>query len=207
MLNKKQFTNIEARLAIIKDTLQRIKNLPVAEIPVQRGLVLSYDGAGNEPRAIACLKESIFASKELLDLFLVKLNNANSQIPKQYKKFIIGLAKGDFDTFETTKGDINFLKNSLRFIHSLREIRNRLKKTYGNIKVYLVNQKYFAEIDLELSDTCLQIPNYQNLMEIKNYKEALINKKYYVSIGIEEFIEEQIKLWQVLIDNSPIFNK
>lgn len=205
MLNKKYFSNIEARLAIIKDTGCRIKNLPVAIIPIQKGLVLSYDQAGNEPRAIACLKESIFASKELLDLFLVKLNKVNSKIPKQYKKFIIGLAKGDFDQYQETKDDVNFLKKSVRFIHSLRELRNRLKASYSNIKIYLLNQKYYAKIDLNLSDICLKIPDYENLMQIKNYPKAKLSLQYYVDIEIEKFIEEQIQFWQILLDNSQIF--
>lgn len=206
MLNKKQFSNIEAKLCIIQDASDRIKRLPVANIPVTRGLVFSYDQAGNEPRAISCLKDSIFVSKELLDLLLVKLNKADSRINKKYKNFILGLAKGKFDQFEKTRKEINFLKNNIRFIHGLREIRNRLKGNYGNIKVYLKNQKYFIKIDLGFNSTCLEIPNYKEIMQIKNYDKALKNKKYYVEVEIDGFINEQLNFWQILLKNSKIFS-
>lgn len=206
MLNKKKFSNIEARIVIIQNAYDRIKSLPTAKIPVTEGLVFSFDQAGNEPRAISCLKESIFESKDLLDLLLVKLNKADSRVPKKYDKFIIGLAKGDFDQYKKIKKEINFLKQSIRFIHSLREIRNRLKLNYHNIQIFLINQKYFAKMDLKLSPTCLKIIDYQKIMQIKNYDEALENGKYYVQIDIEKEIEEELQFWEFLIDNSSILS-
>lgn len=206
MLDKTQYTSIEARISIIEDARRRIRAMPQPVIPVNTGLVLAVDFAGNDPRAISCLKDSTFASKELLDNFLFKLNKVNGEIPKKYEKFIPALLAGGLEKNESTKEDVLFLRNSFQMIHSIREIRNRLKLSYSGIKVYVVNGKYFAKIDLPLTGTSLKVKNFGELMKIKNYQEAVKNKKYGVDIDIEQFMEDQLDLWKLVMENSRHFH-
>lgn len=203
MINKQFYSNFEAKLEFIGQAKTRLKGLPIADIPVTRALAFSYDSLANDPKAISCLKESVFASKELFDSLLVRLNKVNNNISTDYEKFVIALFEGKYDVYKELSGEINFLKRSIKFIHCIRETRNRLKSTCSTIKVYLENQKYFVKLDLDLNPTSMVL---KNILKIKNFDQVEKTRKYYIKIGIESFIDEQINFWRVLNEKSVIFN-
>ena len=108
MINQSFYSNFEAKLEIVRQAKARLEGLPIADIPITIALAFSYDSLANDPKAISCLKESVFASKELFGDLLMQLNKVNNNISKDYKKFVIALFEGRYDIYKELSGETNF---------------------------------------------------------------------------------------------------
>lgn len=158
---------------------------------------LFLKGFGNDVNLLAVLRELLFPSRELVDVYLGRIATATASTGAQTSRHLVQFLKrllgGDYDRLQ--KPIFDFLKLNATYVFHIRKFRNQLKADPSAAEFHFNTNHFEMRMFVPVKEEDESILPY---LDITNWDEAMRDRRYMCTVNLDVYFPEMLQFWAAL---------